>query len=437
MLTDALGALREIADLEVLDGDRAGAYRIGEQRARAAIRPRTHEAAAAALRAGAAAGLAVVPYGGGTAQALGHPPNRIDVVLSLEHLRGIHAYDPRDLTLSVEAGTTLAELSEALARSGQHLPVDAPLPARSTIGGLLATGHSGWRTALYSRPRDLLIGLHVALADGSRSFSGGMVVKNVTGYDLGKLHAGALGTLGIILRANFKVFPLAPARRCVCAPLPEGTLPAFLSRLDALVLRPSAAVVSCGWSDVLAEEQGDGGRIAIALEGALGEIDRATRELRSALGAAGIPSATVADGPRADAALARLNDLWRAEIGGRSAAYRVRIDDGEPSELAARLEALAHREGLASDWAVDLLEGTLLARCTGASSHALRSALPAWDAALREVATDARILHAPEALRRELPVWGGEPSALARMREIKRAYDPAGALNPGRYVGKI
>src|SRR5579872_6394767 len=188
MLTDAFDALRTIADLEFVEGSQAGVFRIGEQRARVAVRPRTHAAVAAALHVCASSGLSVVPFGGGTAQTLGHPPHRIDVVLSLEYLRGIVDYDPRDLTVSVEAGTTLAELSATLAQSGQHLPVDAPFPARSTVGGLLASGHAGWRAGIYGRPRDLLIGLHVALTDGMQAASGGMVVKNVTGYDLGKLH---------------------------------------------------------------------------------------------------------------------------------------------------------------------------------------------------------------------------------------------------------
>lgn len=437
MLADTFAPLREIADLEFVEGSQAGVYRIGEQRARVAVRPRTHAAVAAALRACAASGLSVVPYGGGTAQELGHPPHRIDVVISLELLRGIHAYDPHDLTVSVEAGTTLAELSAVLARAGQHLPLDGALPARATVGGLLATGHAGWRAGTYGRPRDLLIGLRVALVDGTEAFSGGMVVKNVTGYDLGKLHTGALGTLGVILRANFKVAPLAPARRFVAAALPEGTLTAILARLDALVLRPSAAVVLHGWDGELPWERDDNGRIVLTLEGANGEIDRATRELRSALGAAGIPGAAIFDGPQADAALAQVNDLWGAEIGGRSAAYRVRDDVERLGHWSAMLDRLAAAEQMGVDYAADVLNGDLLVRLSSATGHALRASLPLCEEAIRAESPGARLLHAPEWARREFPAWGGEPSALGRMREIKRAFDPAGTLNSGRYVGKI
>ncbi len=437
MLTDTFAPLREIADLEFVEGSQAGAYRIGEQRARVAVRPRTHAAVANALHACAANGLSVVPYGGGTAQALGHPPHRIDVVISLELLRGIHAYDPQDLTVSVETGTTLAELSATLARAGQHLPLDGALPARATVGGLLATGHAGWRAGTYGRARDLLIGLRVALVDGTEAFSGGMVVKNVTGYDLGKLHAGALGTLGIILRANFKVLPLAPSRRFVAAALPKGTLPAILARLDSLLLPPSAAVILRGWEGELPWERGEDGCIAILLEGASGEIDRATRELRSALGAAGIPGAAIFDGPRADGALAQVNDLWGAEIGGRSAAYRIRGDVDRLGDWSVILDRLAVTEQMAVDYAADVLCGELLVRVSSATSHALRTSLPLCDQTIRAQSPGARLLHAPEWARRELPVWGAEPSALGRMREIKRAFDPADTLNSGRYVGKI
>ncbi|TAM60692.1 FAD-binding oxidoreductase [bacterium] len=437
MLADAYAPLREIPDLDVIDGSQAGVFRIGEQRARLAVRPRTHAAAAAALRACAAAGLHVVPYGGGTAQTLGHPPFRIDVVLALDLLRGIHAYDPHDLTLSVEAGTTLAELAQTLARAGQHLPLDGAQPARATVGGLLATGHAGWRAGTYGRPRDLLIGLRTALTDGSQALSGGMVVKNVTGYDLGKLHAGALGTLGVILRANFKVMPLAPARRFVAAALPEGTRASVLTRIDTLILRPSAALVLRGWEGELPWKSGDEGSIAVMLEGAAGEIDRATRDLRSALGAAGIPGASIFDQARADDALAQLNDLWGSEIGGRSAAYCLRDDTTRLISWAAMLERIAVTEQMAVDFAADLLDGRLLVRLAAPTGHALRSSLPSCEEFIRKEAPGARLLHAPEWARREFPVWGGEPSAIARMREIKRAFDPAGTLNAGRYVGKI
>ncbi len=134
-------------------------------------------------------------------------------------LRGIRDYDPRDMTAGIEAGTTLAEIARVLAEHGQWIPFDAPLPARATAGGTLAAGWAGPRRAAYGRARDLVIGSTIALTDGTLARAGGMVVKNVTGYDMSKLYVGSLGTLGVIVRANFKALPRPAARRLAIAPI--------------------------------------------------------------------------------------------------------------------------------------------------------------------------------------------------------------------------
>ena len=127
---------------------------------------------------------------------MGNRPSAVDVVVLTTSLNGVIAHEAADLTVSVQAGMTLANLQERLGEQGQYLPLQAPLPHRSTIGGILATAVSGpWRLA-YGGPRDWLIGSSVVLADGTQAKSGGQVVKNVTGYDLNRLYTGSLGTSG-------------------------------------------------------------------------------------------------------------------------------------------------------------------------------------------------------------------------------------------------
>ncbi len=163
---------------------------------------------AAALRCGDATGLGVVPRGGGTKTGWGNPPVRADLILSTARLNRVIEYAWADLTVSVEAGCTIQNLQNALAEHGQRIAVDPLWPERATVGGILSTNDSGSLRIRYGALRDLIIGVTIALPDGTLASSGGKVVKNVAGYDLPKLATGALGTLGVITRANFRLHPL-------------------------------------------------------------------------------------------------------------------------------------------------------------------------------------------------------------------------------------
>src|SRR6476646_4998900 len=160
----------------------------------------------ALLREAAAAGLAVVPRGAGTGLAWGAPPSRCDLVVDLRSM---------DKVVEHEAGATIGQLAVAFGSAGQQLALDAPEEA--TVGGVVATGTAGPRRFRYGAPRDLLIGITVVRADGVVAHAGGKVVKNVAGYDLGKLFAGSQGTLGVITEAAFRLHPLPAAVAWVTA----------------------------------------------------------------------------------------------------------------------------------------------------------------------------------------------------------------------------
>ena len=180
--------------------------------------PSSTAEAAALLRAAAGAGLAVVPRGAGTGFAWGAPPSRCDLVVDLRSMDQILEHAAGDLVARVQAGVTIGQLSAALAAgsgSGQELALD--VPAEATVGGVVATGTAGPRRFRYGAPRDLLIGITVVRADGVVARSGGKVVKNVAGYDLGKLFAGSQGTLGLITEATFRLHPLPAAVAWVTA----------------------------------------------------------------------------------------------------------------------------------------------------------------------------------------------------------------------------
>jgi glycolate oxidase FAD binding subunit len=154
-----------------------------------------------------AAGLPIVPIGGGTKQHIGRKIARNSIELSLRALDQVLFYDPGDLTIGVGAGMTLRHLQQVLGERKQFLPLDPMLPSQATIGGILATNAHGPLKSGFGGVRDFCIGLEFVTADGLIGKGGGRVVKNVAGYDLMKLMIGSYGTLGVITSANFKVFP--------------------------------------------------------------------------------------------------------------------------------------------------------------------------------------------------------------------------------------
>ena len=159
------------------------------------------------------ADVSVIPRGGGTKLDWGNAPTKGEVILSTVRLDRILEHAWADLTVTVEAGCTVQALQNKLAQHGQRLACDGLWPDRSTIGGLLSTNDSGTLRLRFGALRDLIIGVTLALPDGTLASSGGKVVKNVAGYDLPKLATGALGTLGVITRAVFRVHPLPHASR--------------------------------------------------------------------------------------------------------------------------------------------------------------------------------------------------------------------------------
>src|SRR5229473_4977430 len=188
---------------------------IGGARPGIVVEPGSEQELAKVLKLANAAGLAVIPRGGGTKQEWGNRPERADVILSTARLSRVLEHAWADLTVSAEVGCTLAKLQETLAKHRQRLALDVLWAERATVGGVLSTNDSGALRLRFGSLRDLVIGVTLALADGTVASSGGRVVKNVAGYDLPKLVTGALGTLGVITRAIFRLHPLPRERRTI------------------------------------------------------------------------------------------------------------------------------------------------------------------------------------------------------------------------------
>jgi len=410
---------RIVGTAHVLAGDAAAAHAVAGRAPRWVVAPGSAEEVSACLALASGAGLAVAPTGRGTRLHWGPPPRRLDVLLSLRRLDRILAHEPADLTMSVEAGVTLGAIAVHLAPHRQLLPLDPPRRAGSTLGGIVATAASGPYRARYGTVRDMLLGVTVARADGTLVKGGGRVVKNVTGYDVPKLFVGALGTLGVVVAAHLRLHPAPPAEASWLFRFPgaEAALEAALGVMDAPVVASRL--------ELLGERDGAGLAVTV---GSVPEAVRAQGERIAAVcaGAGG-------DGqPIADAA------AWWAGISERSwpagpAELTLRIGV-RPTDLVKALRAV-EAAGPVERPTAEVVNGVLHVALPAPRDAA--AALAQVREGLAPLAGTCVVEHAPAGAAGALDVWGDAGPALETMRRLKADLDPAGTLNPGRYVGGI
>lgn len=181
------------------------------------------EQVSAAMRVAAEHELRVVATGSGSKLDWGAPPREVDLLVDLSAADGIVEHAAGDLVVHAKAGTSLRRVQEQVAQSGQQLSIEHPLP-NATLGGIVATGAAGPSRHLHGTVRDLLIGITVVRPDGVVTRAGGKVVKNVAGYDLGKLYSGSYGTLGVITETIFRLHPLAAERRWISVDADEPAM---------------------------------------------------------------------------------------------------------------------------------------------------------------------------------------------------------------------
>jgi glycolate oxidase FAD binding subunit len=394
------------------------------------VAPNNAQSVANLLAEAAERGQAVAPVGGGTALALGNIPERIDLALSTANLGGVIDYEPTDLVLSVGAGARFADVQAVLAEHGQRLPLEAPGGEAATIGGLIATALAGPRRLGSGTLRDLLIGIAVAHPSGTVSKAGGMVVKNVTGYDLTRVYHGSLGTLGVIVSANFKVLPL---------PRFEGTVVARFDASGSAFVAATAVRLSGVQPVALEVTRVEGGwLVAVRLEGREGTVRALMAETTALLEADGTADAEPIEDEESAAWWRRYLTVQALAVGADEAVIRCAV---RPRDLGALVAALTRLEA-DSVVAFDAIQaspglGVVLFRGRLLAAAVQDLSLTTLQARLLELADHATILAAPAALKRGVDVWGRPPETLDLMRALKAQFDPARVLNPGRFAGFI
>ncbi|WP_283139251.1 FAD-binding oxidoreductase [Rhizohabitans arisaemae] len=415
--------------------------------------PATVPALARLLRLAAGHDATVAVVGAGTSISGAEPWLDADLVVATGRLDALLSYDPGELVVKAQAGMPFARLRRILADHGQRLALD-PEDERGTLGGLVASDASGPLRLRHGTVRDQLLGVTVVLADGRIAHAGGNVVKNVAGYDLGKLYTGSLGTLGILAELTFRTAPLPPAARWMSVPCDLTAGSAFAQAVDEAALEPAAAQ----WHG----HTGPGpGELKLLFEGEPDAVEAVLRDAVRLLGPAarvhGAEPGTADAAPsgRTEPEVGVVSDglFGTAAAGGHPAPVTA---DAAPSGRTAgegpvrlrltappsRLPALVH--AVTAECAREGMPGWIEASVgVGVATLSLPPDAPpaGWRRALdraREAARTHRgnvvVRTGPGTTVPDADLWGPPPQAVDLMRAVKNQFDPRRRLNRHRFL---
>ncbi len=384
--------------------------------------------------------LTVLARGGGSRMSLGGLPERIDVLIETNQLTRLLEHEVPDLTCHVEAGLTLAALQKQLASKGQRLALDAPDAEQATLGGILASNASGPKRFRYGTARDLVIGLRTVQADGEISRSGGRVVKNVAGYDLNKLYIGSLGTLGIIVEANFKLHPLPVAERTLLLTYTNATdaMHTVIALLSSLLTPSALELIDAGAASDMTDFFGlnlptNGYTLAVNFEGSLTTIERQLDETRLL---ARQHNALMGDDLEGE----EQNLFWQVvrEHTQGTVTCKVVLLPSHIAPYLRQLERICHKHRLEAAMIAHAGNGILYIELRpGDAVPRLLEAI----AELRRHAQEARgslvIERCTVELKRRVSIWGEPRADFHMMQRLKQQFDPKGTFVSGRFLGGL
>lgn len=438
----------------LLVGDDAAMYTVDGVPPAMAVWPADEEQVAAVMRLADEHQATIFPRGGGSHLTLGGRPQCVDVLLGLHRLHAQLAYEPADMTATVQAGRRLADLQTALGEQGQFLALDPPAATTTTIGGVIAANMSGPRRLMYGTARDLVLGMAIITVDGKRTKAGGRVVKNVTGYDLNKLYIGSLGTLGVVVELTCKLHPLPAGEHTVVVGFSHHAdmLPLLQALLQVPLRLSSLEVLNAAAAAFLSRQAG---LSAIAspyllmarVEGMPDILERQAQRIAETLRALPLSgSLSVLPLP-----MAEQRHLWRAceefPVAAHAAApqgvmSKVSLHMSDlPAFFYQMQEAAVRAE---ADWPIlaHAGSGIVYINISSAAEHVSDAAelLPymrTLDNCVARLKGRRVIERAPAEIKHQCDVWGATGDDFALMRAIKAVFDPHCRLNPGRFLGGL
>jgi glycolate oxidase FAD binding subunit len=372
---------------------------------------------AEALREAASNRRTVTLSGNSTKHLMAGPIEPADVGITTTALQRVIEYEPRDLTISVEAGLPWRELRQVLAANRQMVPLDPPFGEGATVGGVIAANSSGPRRRLFGTARDLVIGMQFATLEGKLVQSGGMVVKNVAGLDMLKLMIGSFGTLAAIAVVNFKLLPLPEVER------------SFLLRFDG------AAAAMAARNRVLQSQLQPA---AIDLLNPAAGATLGTRAWLLALRAAGNPAAI----ERYEREFTLLGDGMAYDNGPQETLWTY-VENFTPEFLALHPEGAVVRASCTLKEVESIMasfDGPAVARagsgvCCGYFEQT--DAAVAWLSQAVGRGWKAVIEYAPDRQRQSMDLWPAPGKDFGIMQRVKNLFDPSNLLNRGRLYRRI
>lgn len=374
-------------------------------------RPESAAEVADILRASSATSQVVVPFGGGTALHIGGAIAEGSVGIDLRGISGVEDYQPTDLTAKVWAGTTFSDMRRAFAEYGQELPIDVPFPDRATLGGVMATGYAGPRKLSAGPLKDYVIGSSFVRGDGLIAKAGGMLVKNVSGFEISRFLHGSWGTLAVITSINVKLVPI-PRADATIELRSDNLADAVRVQTELLTTVPPTAMMSVGRRD-------DGYATYIRITGREGAVDDRLERMQQRAGDGTIVENSAGTWQHLiDAHAARTNDVILT-VGAR------------PSRMG---EWLASLPGALQD-------GITMSVGTGMARLAFRPEVIDYESLVALLASEPgpwprrwTIEDAPDAWLKGRNVWSADNATLPVSTSIKREFDPADILNRGRFI---
>jgi glycolate oxidase FAD binding subunit len=424
----------------IQDPDQLKAYAVDGLAPRAVVIPGNVEEVSRLLAYAHLEKLAVVPRGNGTKMAAGAVPGKIDLVLSMLRIHRITEHDIPNLSLSVEAGITLAEVQKKLAGTGKgsFLPLDPPYSEQATIGGIIATNSSGPRRYLYSSARDLLLGLKAVSPHGDVVAFGGKTVKNVSGYDMTKLMIGSWGALGVITEITTKLLPLPEASATLLASFGDLVKAGAMTRkILHSVLLPSAMELMEGRA---AGQLGEKARylVAFSLEGVGEAVERQVAEIGEIAKKEGAVDTKVLKGEDERTFWIHVRDFSLASTA--SVILRSNVVISKLTEILGNYEKMAQvarvdcalighaGNGILTSYILD---------CGAAKMDAVADLIGKLTDEAAKHEGNLIVESSPRDLKERVSVWGRPRSDEVVMRRLKETVDPGGVLNPGRFVGGV